>query len=191
MKKRKRKVSSSIFVILVLAALFVAARRMAYILYPLKYEEYIKKYANQYNIDPYVVAAMIKTESNFNVEANSHKDARGLMQITGETGKWIASKMKIENYEEKMLYDPETNIKMGCWYINNLREEFGDNLDLILASYNAGRGRVNNWLENKQYSLDGKKLDYIPYEETNKYVKKIEANYNIYKFLYKNKLNIS
>ena len=187
---KKRNLFAGIFVILGLAALLMAARWIAYLLYPLKYQQYINKYAEEYKIDPYLIAAMIKTESNFKVDANSHKDARGLMQITGDTGKWIAGEMKIENYDEKMLYDPETNIKMGCWYINNLRGEFGDNIHLILSAYNAGRGRVNSWLENKEYSLDGKRLDYIPYEETDKYVKKIEANYNIYKFLYEDDLKI-
>ncbi|NLP28272.1 MAG: lytic transglycosylase domain-containing protein [Clostridia bacterium] len=185
---KNKNLIAGFFVILGLAALLLCARWIVRTVYPLKYQQYINKYAAEYKIDPYLVAAMIKTESNFRVKANSHKDARGLMQITGDTGKWIAGEMKIENYEEEMLYDPEMNIKMGCWYINNLRGEFGDNIHLILASYNAGRGRVNSWLEDKKYSLDGKNLDYIPYEETDKYVKKIEANYNIYKLLYKKEL---
>ena len=110
------------------------------------------------------------------------------MQITGDTGAWIASKMHLKDYSESKLYEPEYNIKMGCWYLNNLRQEFGSDIDLILAAYNAGRGNVKSWLQSQNYSQDGKKLQYIPFKETDQYVKKIETNYNIYKFIYKDKL---
>ncbi|MDP4090397.1 MAG: lytic transglycosylase domain-containing protein [Bacillota bacterium] len=157
-------------------------------IYPLKYENYIKQYSREYNLDPYLVAALIEAESNFENNASSHKSAKGLMQITGDTGVWIASKMSIQDYSEEMLYNPEYNIKMGCWYLNNLREEFGDNVDLILAAYNAGRGNVKSWLQSGNYSKDGKRLSYIPFKETDQYVKKIETNYNVYRFIYKKRL---
>ncbi len=72
---------------------------------------------------------------------------------------------------------------MGCWYLNNLREEFSD-IDLVIAAYNAGRGRVSEWLLNSEYSSDGKKLSYIPYAETKSYVDKVNANYKMYERLY-------
>ena len=72
---------------------------------------------------------------------------------------------------------------MGCWYLDNLRDEF-NNMDLVIAAYNAGRGNVNEWLKNIDYSSDGKTLNYIPFPETRAYVDKVNSYYNIYKFLY-------
>jgi soluble lytic murein transglycosylase len=155
--------------------------------YPLYHFEYIEKYSKVYKLDPYLVAAVVKAESNFRVNARSHKDAHGLMQITEDTAKWIAEQMKLKDFELKDLYEPETNIKMGCWYLDNLRQEFKGNLELMLAAYNAGRGNVNNWLKDERYSTDGEKLVYIPFKETDKYIKKVKVSYNIYKYIYPEK----
>ena len=84
-------------------------------------------------MDPYLVLAVIKTESNFNENVESNKGAKGLMQIMDSTGEWIASKLEVDNFKDEMLFDPEINIKFGCWYINNLLIEFND-LSLALAA---------------------------------------------------------
>ena len=151
--------------------------------YPYKYGSIVNKYAKEYTLDPLLVLAVIKAESNFNTSAQSHKDAHGLMQITDFTAKWAAEKMNIEDYNKEMLKNPDFNIRMGCWYLDNLKKEFGD-MDLVLAAYNGGRGHVNKWLRDNRYSMDGKNLHNIPFKETDKYVKKVNINYNIYKFLY-------
>lgn len=182
---RKKKTNAAMLIILGIVLISLFSIWLIQKMYPLKYTEYIGKYSREYKIDPYLVAALIKAESNYRISAKSHKSANGLMQITSNTGKWIASEMNLENYSEEMLYDPETNVKMGCWYLDNLRAEFGNNIELILAAYNAGRGNVQNWLLNQNYSSDGKKLDYIPFKETDQYIKRIETNYNIYKFIYR------
>ena len=122
--------------------------------YPYKYADYINKYSEEYQVDPYLVLAVIKTESNFNKEAVSKRDAKGLMQIMDTTGEWAAKEIGINYFIPSMLFDPELNIKMGCWYLKNLENEFNEN------------------------------LDYIPFPETKKYVDKVKANYNIYKYLY-------
>lgn len=157
--------------------------------YPAKYSAYIIEYSKKYNLDPFFVSAVIKVESNFNEKAKSSKNAYGLMQITEDTGKWAASKMKMTDFKVDMLYDPETNIKIGCWYLNNLSSEFKGDIELILAAYNGGRGNVQKWLKSSEHSADGKSLQYIPFKETDQYIKKVKVNYNIYKFLYKIKNN--
>jgi soluble lytic murein transglycosylase len=154
--------------------------------FPLKYQDNIIKYSQKYNLDPCLVAAVIKTESNFNEKAKSSKNAYGLMQITPDTARWAAEKMSVNNFTTEMLYDPEFNIMMGCWYLNNLKEEFGGNLEIVLAAYNGGRGNVQKWLKSSAHSLDGKNLNYIPFKETDKYVKKVKVSYSIYKYLYGN-----
>ncbi|MCR1949486.1 MULTISPECIES: lytic transglycosylase domain-containing protein [unclassified Clostridium] len=152
--------------------------------FPYKYADYVNKYSEEYEVDPYLVLAVIKTESNFNKEAVSKRDAKGLMQIMDATGEWAAKEIGINYFMPSMLFDPELNIKMGCWYLKNLENEFDENLDLILAAYNGGSGNVNKWLNDEEYSLDGENLDYIPFPETKKYVDKVKANYNIYKYLH-------
>lgn len=154
------------------------------LLYPLKYYNYVEKYSQMYNLDKYLVMSVIKAESNFDKEAVSSKGARGLMQITPSTGEWIAEQMNLIEFSVDKLSDPELNIFMGCWYLDNLRKEFKDDYILILSAYNAGRGNVNKWLKSDEFSRDGTSLDYIPFRETELYIKKIGVNYNIYRYLY-------
>ncbi|MDI6601131.1 MAG: lytic transglycosylase domain-containing protein [Thermoanaerobacteraceae bacterium] len=152
--------------------------------YPLKYMDIVEKYADEYGIDPYLVLAVIKAESNFNPEAVSIRGAVGLMQIHPDTGEWIAKNLGINRYSNNILYAPETNIRFGCWYLNNLNQEFKDPV-LVLAAYNAGSGNVLKWLNNTKYSKDGKELSDIPFKETRDYIEKITRNYKMYTRLYK------
>jgi soluble lytic murein transglycosylase len=181
--KYKNLIRSYILIFLIILILDIS--KISKILFPLYYSEYIYKYSVKYNLSPYLVAAVIKTESNYNPKAHSGKNAFGLMQITASTGEWSAKEMKLNNYETEKLLDPEFNINMGCWYIDNLKKEFNSNIDLVLAAYNGGRGNVEKWLMDSAHSKDGKNLHYIPFKETDKYIKKVKVDYNIYKFLYK------
>jgi peptidoglycan lytic transglycosylase len=142
-------------------------------------------YSEKYNVDPLLIYSVIKAESNFDKDAISSMNARGLMQITPSTGEWIAYRTELSEFDTEKLHDPELNIFMGCWYINDLNKEFNSNLDLVLAAYNGGRGNVNKWLQDEKYSKDGKNLYYIPFSETDEYVDKVKVNYNMYKRLYK------
>lgn len=151
--------------------------------FPFKHKDAIMENSNKYNLDPYFVLAVIKAESKFKAEARSNKNAIGLMQITEETGSWIADQMKLNDYTPDKLCIEEYNIKMGCFYLSDLQTEFNDK-NSVIAAYNAGRGRVNEWLSNSNYSKDGKTLYYIPYQETKNYVDKVNMYYKIYKFLY-------
>jgi len=150
---------------------------------PYKYSEYVTEYSEKYGLDPVLVSAVIKTESNFEAGAVSSKNAYGLMQITEETAQWAAKKMGLKNFDLENLTDPETNIMIGCWYMKNLEEEFGST-DLVLAAYNAGRGNVREWLDDPQHSSDGETLTDIPFPETASYIKKVRIYYKIYQFLY-------
>ena len=152
-------------------------------IYPYKYSEIVNKYSYEYDLDPLLVLSVIKTESNFNIESESIKGAKGLMQIMDSTGEWIAEKLEVDNFNPNMIYEPEINIRFGCWYLNNLLMEFGD-LSLALAAYNGGSGNVTKWLNDPEYSSDGENLTYIPFKETKKYVDKVSTRYNIYKFIY-------
>jgi soluble lytic murein transglycosylase len=147
--------------------------------YPVAYSEYIVKYSSKYKLDPYLVMAVIKVESNFVPEAESDY-AAGLMQLTEETAEWNAKEMGLEDYDYK---DPETNIKIGCHYLKHLIDKY-ENVDTALAAYNGGMGNVSKWLKDSRYSDDGITLKNIPFPETKNYVKKVNANWENYKQLY-------
>ena len=177
-----KRIATVLIAILILYFGFIFA--MKRYVYPYKYGEYINKYSEEYELDPYLVLSIIKTESNFKEDALSNKGAKGLMQIMDTTGEWVSSEIGIDSFNTSLLYDAETNIKMGCWYLNNLTNEFNNNIDLAIAAYNGGSGNVSRWLTLEECSSDGETLDYIPFPETKKYVDKVKANYSIYKYLY-------
>ncbi len=171
MKKTKKFAVAAVLIIL--AALIVYRfYAVPNIIYPTKYSEYVDKYSDEYDVEKTVVYAVIKAESGFDANNRSHTGARGLMQIMPETGEWAAELIGIEDYDAEKLYDPDTNIHIGCWYLRYLLDMYENNLPTALAAYNAGLGNVSRWLEDNSYSADGSSLDMIPYKETEGYIEK-------------------
>jgi len=190
---RIRSLKNVIVVIIAFAAILFLLDSIGKSMFPLRYKDLVIKYARENDLDPLLVFSVIKAESNFNPNATSHKNARGLMQIIDDTGIWAAEKMGIEGFKVESLYDPEINIKIGCWYLRNLRNEIykcsGEiNNDLVLAAYNGGIGNVQKWLKDKQYSSSGKSLERIPFKETENYVKKVNNYRKIYEKLYRKEI---
>jgi len=189
MGKGKGKAKRILITLIVLLVVSAAAAFSLYTavktLYPVKYSGLVSEYSKQYGLDPYLITAVINVESNFKAGAVSHANARGLMQVSVKTGKWAAGKLGMKNYASDDLFEPETNIKIGCWYLSSLYGEFGD-MDLALAAYNAGSGNVSQWLKDESLSPDGKALTRIPFPETEQYIKKVKKNYSVYKRLYEN-----
>lgn len=152
--------------------------------FPYKYQEYVDAYSKEYNLDPLFVLSVMKTESKFDDNAHSHKNAVGLMQITVETGEWAAKEMGYTTFSKDDLYNEQYNIRMGCWYLRWLGDMFNNDINLMIAAYNAGPTNVQNWLKDKDYSSNGKNLEYIPFGETKKYVDKVNTYYSVYEYLY-------
>ena len=150
-------------------------------IFPLYYEEYIEKYSKEYDLSKYFVMGVIRAESNFEYDAQS-EIAIGLMQLTDDTAQWILGKLGYD-YMEDVRYVPELNIKMGFFYLDYLKGIY-ENEETVLAAYNAGPGRVNSWLLNEAYSRDKKTLFHVPYEETEKYIKRVKIFAKIYEILY-------
>ncbi len=151
--------------------------------YPLKYEEMILEYAGEFALEPSFVAAVIWAESRFKSDAHSHAGAVGLMQLLPDTGSWIAGKIGPEGFESEMLYAPETNIRLGCWYLSYLNKKFEGDMVKTLAGYNAGQGRVSEWEKDwPEGHTPG--VEDIPYEETRNYIRNIEQAKKIYELLY-------
>ncbi len=152
-------------------------------LYPRKYSEIVESVSQEYNLDEVFLYAVIKTESSFNKDAVSDVGAMGLTQIMPDTFKWLQTKTG-ESLPDDALFEPEISIKYGGYLLSYLLEEFKDP-KVALAAYHAGITRVNEWLENPEYSKDGKTLYNIPYDSTSGYTEKVLKNVKIYTDLYK------
>ena len=149
--------------------------------YPIKYKEQVIKYSEEYKLQPFLVLSVIKTESNFNLNAISNKGAVGLMQILPSTASFIAEKTGTNGYN---LYSAKDNVRFGCFYLRYLIDKF-EVIDTALCAYNAGEGNVRGWLNDQRYSKDGKNLYFIPFRETREYLEKIQKSFANYSKLYR------
>lgn len=175
-----------IVVVLIGAALILsyAYKRYVYISYPLKYESDIKAASEKYDVDEALIYAVIKTESNFDPNAESSAGARGLMQLMPETFEWIQTYYTDDDgYTTDDLYNYKVNIDYGTHLLSILLDMYEDEGTAICA-YNAGIGRVDGWLESSDYSDDGITLKNIPIEETEQYLEKVRISKNAYIRLY-------
>ncbi len=155
-------------------------------LYPFHHQETIERFSEEYHVDCYLTAAVIKGESGFRTDAQSHRGAVGLMQLMPNTARWISTQLEDEDFSLEHLQDPDVNIRYGIWYLSSLEEEFGANDILILAAYNAGRGNVRDWMEKYHWDQDFHDIDAIPFEETKEYVRRVLRYEQKYRSLYGN-----
>ena len=146
--------------------------------FPRTFSTEVGEYAFEFGVDANCVFAVIKQESNFDERAVSKKGAQGLMQIMPATERYIAKKLGEENYD---IYDPETNIRFGTWYLGYLYYRFGS-YELAAVAYNAGEGTLRGWLS--KYGDHEGKLTHIPYAETRSYVANVMKYYEQYRLKY-------
>lgn len=149
------------------------------------YQSLIERYAAEYNLRPAFVAAIIRNESSFRTDAESSVGARGLMQLMPDTAEWIAGKIGDSNYSFDHLYDAETNIRYGCWYLNYLSKLFRGDAVLVSSAYHAGQTTVTRWLSDKGISSDGVTIpvDKLPDGPTKQYAGRVTTSYGIYEAL--------
>lgn len=178
-----KKIAVILIIILGFVALYNNISWFMSYIYPLKYKESIVNYSAEYGVDPYLVASVIKVESNFSPKVVSKRGAIGLMQIMPKTAIWAAEQMGIEDFQVEDLQSPDLNIRIGTWYLSSLLDEFDNNVTLALAAYNGGRGNVNNWL-NQGRQIQQKEEE-IPFPETRNFVMRVKKSYKWYKRLYK------
>ena len=154
---------------------------------PSEYKSFVKEYSEKYRVPENIVYAVIKVESKFDSSAESSVGALGLMQMMPDTFSWLTNDRLGDRFSVGMLYDPETNIKYGVYYLSWLYDRYAD-WDITLAAYNAGPGNVDKWLENPTVSdLETGKLINIPFKETREYVKKVNKALEKYESLYDKK----
>lgn len=194
-KKRPDIKFKSIFLFLLVftALVFLGARILGIgmdsingAMYPRKYERYVEYYAGKYQVDPLLLYAFIRTESSFDPNANAEStDARGLMQITEICYDWVKGNIApTEDLTFDDMYDPETNIRFGSYYLSYCLLRYDEDISTAAAAYHSGWGTVDALLEDEGYSQNGTTLDVFPFEQMGLYVRKINNAYEQYKRLY-------
>jgi len=177
-------VITSVIVGILVAGYFYLPMIIGDSVFPLKYQDTIKKYCQMYNEDPFLVAGIIMQESGFNPQATSPVGAMGIMQIMPPTGRSIASGVGYPNFTPNDLYNPEIAIQFGTWHIHVLKEKYGGNEAAALAAYNGGTGNADKWLR-------AGLLNNIPGGQTNRYVRNVQDYVQVYHKLYQNELQLA
>ncbi len=164
----------------------LAEDRAIHASYPLFYAQLIGESASEFNLNPAFVTAIILKESSFQPMAESRVGARGLMQLMPDTAEWIAGKMKVSGYSFDRMYDPQSNVRFGCWYLRFLAGLFQGDPVCVSCAYHAGQGQVTAWLSDRRFSDDGKHLNLssLPEGPTKSYAAEVIKAYGIYQALY-------
>ncbi|MBO8127004.1 MAG: lytic transglycosylase domain-containing protein [Firmicutes bacterium] len=179
------RLSAAILLLFLIGLGFVlTSREFLRSLFPVGYIPEIDAIACQHGIDPYLALAVMRVESNFDPRAQSKPGARGLMQILPETADWIAQMRSESDFSPEHLYLPEVNIDYGCWYLNYLLEMFDNDIHLTLAAYNAGLGRVKQWLADEEWDGRPETINAIPFGETRFFVRKVLMIKSMYQWIY-------
>jgi len=153
-------------------------------LFPRPYWADLKKYSLANGLDPYLVASLIRQESEFNPVAVSRANAVGLMQLLPRTGKLVAREENLRHYNPSQLYTPGVNLQLGTRFFRSTVDHFGGSYEYALAAYNAGQDRVEEWLGQGQYRDPQEFVESIPFTETREYVQAILRNASVYRQLY-------
>jgi soluble lytic murein transglycosylase len=152
-------------------------------LFPKAFWNDLKRSSEANGLDPYLVASLIRQESEFNPNAVSRANAVGLMQLLPKTGKLVAKEVKLKRYTASQLYTPAVNLQLGTKYFRGMVDKFGG-FEYALAAYNAGSDRVEEWLGQGKYRDPQEFVESIPFTETREYVQAILRNASVYKQLY-------
>ena len=152
-----------------------------HILFPEPYWTIIKAESAKNNLDPYLVASLIRQESEFNPSVISYANAWGLMQLLPSNGKALAREEGMTHFQTFQLLDPETNIRLGTRYLRQTLDKFGGVPEYALAAYNAGDSRVEDWQASGPYSGIDEFVESIPFTQTREYVQAILRNIEIYR----------
>lgn len=161
-----------------------APRHFWELLFPMPWQNDLMRNAKRQNLDPYIVAALIRQESEFNPAAVSHANAYGLAQILPSTGRQLARRNGVRKFRSTMLFQPATNLQLGATYLRSLLDQWGGKWEQTLASYNAGKTHVNDWSTWASYEDPAEFIETIPFTETRDYVQAVLRNAAMYRKVY-------
>ncbi len=152
--------------------------------FPLAYRDALEKYSRQRRLDLYLLAALIRQESEFDPRAVSRASAYGLTQVLPSTGRLLAPKLGIRRFRTSLLYSPEVNVNMGTYYLREMIDSLGGHVEAALAAYNAGKSRAERWLTWGEFREPSEFMETIPFSETRTYVETVLRNADLYRRLY-------
>jgi soluble lytic murein transglycosylase len=153
-------------------------------LFPLPLQADLEKAARESNLDPYLVAGLIRQESEFNPAVVSRAHAFGLMQLVPGTGSMLARQQGVVPFKTAMLFDPLVSLKLGTSYLRAQLDRWNGSLEQTLAAYNAGPGRVQQWTAGAHFREPAEFVESIPFTETRDYVQSVLRNAAVYRQLY-------
>jgi soluble lytic murein transglycosylase len=156
---------------------------------PLRHEDIIRQQAHEKHLDPALVAAVIYTESRFR-DQTSHAGAKGLMQLTPDTAKFVERLSGGSTFQVSDLSTPQVNIAYGTYYLRYLLDRYGDNEALALAAYNGGEGNVDRWVDAARRQGRALSIGAIPFGETRAYVRAVERAKGQYRDNYSRELGL-
>jgi len=159
--------------------------------FPIPFRDVLEQNAQRSSLDPYMVAALIRQESEFNPKALSHSNAYGLSQILPATGRQLSRKADVRRFRTAMLFTPDVNLRIGTFYLRLLLNQLQGQWEATLASYNAGKTRVLEWLDGTHFDEPAEFVESIPITETRNYVQNILRNADVYRRLYGPRVNAS
>jgi soluble lytic murein transglycosylase len=153
--------------------------------YPIHYKDDIRRHAQNNQLDPFMVAAIIRVETNYKPSKQSKKGALGVMQIMPDTAQWVLEQAKLPNVSmDRVNHEAGTNIEIGTWYLRSLYNQFDGNMIAVIAAYNAGPTRVKNWLKSGTWDGTMETAKDIPLGETRHYVQRVVHYYQQYTSIY-------
>jgi soluble lytic murein transglycosylase len=191
-RRRRRLLIAVALVVVIAAAAVVGAWAitgrgvvpgLSKTMYPIHYREGIARAAERYGLDPYLVAAVVQTESGYDPQAVSHAGAVGLMQLMPDTAKWIVGLASWRGGDHPDLNDPDDNLELGACYLSFLMRTFAGGTRAALAAYNAGQGVVEGWVK-AAGGPDSFGLADIHFPETRDFVVRVERYWDLYSRIY-------
>ncbi len=153
-------------------------------LFPRPFWDDLKKHSQVNQLDPYLVASLIRQESEFNPGAVSRANALGLMQLLPKVGKNVARELKLHSFSQNELFDPGVNMQLGTRYFRYMVDHYNGQVEYALAAYNAGEDRVDGWRKQGDFKDIDEFVESIPFTETREYVEAIMRNAVMYRLLY-------
>jgi soluble lytic murein transglycosylase len=159
------------------------------LLFPLPFRSDLVRQSFASDLDPHMVAGLVRQESEFNPKVISHKNAYGLTQLIPSTGRELARKAGIRGFSASMLFQPATNLRLGTAYLRSLLNQWDGKWEQTLASYNAGKSRVLNWMTWGNFREPAEFVETIPFIETREYVQSVFRNAAAYRRIYGAKMS--
>jgi len=156
--------------------------------FPLPYRAELERFAKQNGLDPFLVAALIRQESEFNPKAVSRSNARGLTQILPGTGRELSRKLKVRAYATASLFLPAVNLQLGTFYLKTIADSLGGRWEAALAAYNAGPSRARSWSSWGEFREPAEFIETVPFSETRNYIQTVLRNADTYRRIYSSEI---